>query len=222
MNSIWREVIAVIWKDVISDWRQKNSLLTTFLFSFSVTVALGLTTTKDIISPTLAAGLLWIAFLFASITSATRSFLSEEETGTGDLLRVLSSPVSVFIGKCLYHFILLFFTLCIVTGLFVLFSGVSVKEFVLFFAVLISSSLALSSGIVFCSALASKSSGRFALAGVISIPTLIWILAPGITALRISFGAPTSGGLESVLAILGMGIAYLALGILLFPHFWKQ
>ncbi len=95
----WIGVIA--WKDLRAEFRSGGriaamlsfSILACFLFSFSLDRSL-------VGGREVAAGLLWLTVLFASISGAGRTFDAEEEDGA--FRHLLLSPVSrhaVFLGK---------------------------------------------------------------------------------------------------------------------------
>ena len=100
-------LLAIIWKDLIIEFRSKEiilpiltfSCLTLIIFNFAID-----TTRIDI--KYLAAGILWIVFIFTSILILVRS--SNIENQNGNLQGLLLSPISrevIFFSKLISNFI---------------------------------------------------------------------------------------------------------------------
>jgi heme exporter protein B len=184
--------------------------------------ALGMAAAKSVPGPTLSAGMFWVALLFAGTVGVSRTFIIEEEQGTGDLLRLWAQPSPVFWGKTFYNFGLILIVALIVLPLFALFLGVAIENWPLLICAILSGSITLSFAIGLCGAFVSRSNSRAALAGVISIPVLLPVVLLGVGALRIAFGEPGTAGWTSVYGLIGLGIAFAAIGPNLFAAIWKQ
>ncbi len=103
-------LLAVLWKDLLSEWRRRDRVLAMLLFSLLV-VAIFHFALADVSEAELRAsipGLLWIAFLFASVLGFNRAFALELEN---DALSGLAlAPVDagwIFLGKAAANFVLL-------------------------------------------------------------------------------------------------------------------
>ena len=103
-------LLAVLWKDLLSEWRRRDRVLAMLLFSLLV-VAIFHFALIDVSEAELRAsipGLLWIAFLFASVLGFNRAFALELEN---DALSGLAlAPVDagwIFLGKAAANFVLL-------------------------------------------------------------------------------------------------------------------
>ena len=184
--------------------------------------ALGMAAAKSPPTPTLAAGMLWVALLFAGVVGVARTFLIEEEQGTGDLLRLWARPEPVFWGKTLYNLALICIVALVVVPMFALFVGIQIVDYPLLFCGLIAGCAALAAAIGFCGSLVARSKSRGALAGVISIPVLLPVVVLGVGALRESFGDPGTLGWTSVLGLAGLATAFAAAGPYLYAAVWKQ
>ncbi|MEO7453856.1 MAG: heme exporter protein CcmB [Fimbriimonadales bacterium] len=223
MNSSWvREASAVLRKEIASELRGKHGLVTSLLFAVMTVSALGIAAAKSPPTPTLAAGMLWVALLFAAVVGVARTFLIEEEQGTGDLLRLWANPSPVFWGKTFYNLALIALVAIVVMPLFALFVGVQVVDFGMLFAGLGAGCAALGVAIGFCGSLVSRSKSQAALAGVISIPVLLPVVLLGVGALRVAFGDPSSLGWTSILGLAGLATAFAAAGPHLYAAVWKQ
>ncbi|CAN5675870.1 heme exporter protein CcmB [soil metagenome] len=170
----------------------------------------------------LAAALLWIALTFTSLLGLPRTFLAEEEAGTMDLLRLLARPHAVFWGKTLYNLVQSTFLGGFVTVMFLALVGVRV-EFPLLFAVgMLGGSVALSSTVTLCGAIAAPAANRSAVAAAIAVPLVLPLEQALVAATRASFGAGVlSLGWTSAYGSLGFATLALALGPVLFAAVWK-
>lgn len=105
----FRQVIALLRKDIIVELRTKEILVTMFLFVILTMVifnyAFG-TTVADLTF--FSGGMLWIAFVFASLLGLNRSFVHEKDEGCleGLLLCPSDRPV-IYFSKMLGNFIFL-------------------------------------------------------------------------------------------------------------------
>jgi len=105
-----RVILAILWKDLVSEWRARERLLAMLVFSLLVVVvfhfALPAGTGREQIQ-TNAGGLLWVAYIFAALLGLNRSFAQELEN---DALSGLAlAPVdrgAVFVGKALASVVL--------------------------------------------------------------------------------------------------------------------
>jgi heme exporter protein B len=196
--------------------------MTSLLFAVMTVSALGMAAAKSPPTPTLAAGMLWVALLFAATMGVARTFITEEEQGTGDLLRLWANPSPVFWGKTFYNFGLITLVAMVVLPLFVLFVGVPIVDFIMLIIGLAAGCVALAVAIGFCGALVSRSKSRATLAGVISIPVLLPVVLLGVGALRVAFGDQSSLGWTSIIGLAGLATAFAAAGPYLYAAVWKQ
>ncbi len=223
MNSSWaREVAAILGKELRVELRGRVGLYSTLVFAVGAVTALGIASIRGEPSPSLAAGLLWVALLFACVVGLARTFLSEEEQGTADLLRLLANPGPVFWGKAVFNMLLLIAVALFVVPLFVLFVKVEVVAPFLLISGVLCGCAGLAAVVSMCGALASRAQGRGLLMGVISLPLLLPVLAAGITALRGAFGDPSAESWSAVASLGGMAVAFSSLGPYLYAAVWKQ
>ena len=121
INSL-KTLRAIIWKDLIVEFRSKEiilpilafSCLTLIIFNFAID-----TTRIDI--KYLAAGILWIVFIFTSILILVRS--SNIENLNGNLQGLLLSPISreaIFFSKLISNFIFVSIIQIIITIVFII------------------------------------------------------------------------------------------------------
>lgn len=221
MNS-WSEVVAVLRKELQSELRTKTGLMTSGLFGIVAVVAISFATFSVKVTPTTSAGLFWVTLLFSSMISLPRAFTIEEEVGTGDLLRLVARPHSVFWGKALFNLILLCSTGAILSLLFTLLAKVSISSPGLFIMSMAGSCISLASGVTLCGALFARADNRNALSAI-ALPLLLPLTIIGVGALRVAFGeVGQSVGQMDAIGLLCYGVASTALGPYLFAAVWKS
>ncbi len=96
--------IAIVKKDLIQEFRDKQTINTMFIFSFLTVVIFSYTLFEISFVP----HLLWIIILFVSLLGLSRAFFKEKEIGTLEgLLASPINPLSILVAKILYNFILI-------------------------------------------------------------------------------------------------------------------
>ena len=101
---------AILWKDLVSEWRSRDRVVAMALFAFLVVLVLrfALPGTDPADVRRLAPGLLWVAYVFAALLGLNRAFALELEN---DALAALAlAPADrgwVFLGKAAANFLLL-------------------------------------------------------------------------------------------------------------------
>ncbi len=99
----WGKVIAITWKDALSEMRTKEIVFSVLIFTFLVIVIFNFAfnasqETMRLVAP----GILWVTFTFAGVLSLNRSFILEKEEGCLEGLMVC--PISrevIYVGKML-------------------------------------------------------------------------------------------------------------------------
>jgi len=103
-------LVAILWKDLVSEWRSRDRITAMLLFSLLVVVIFhfslpgGATRQTQATAP----GLLWIAYVFAALLGLNRSFSLELENDA--LAGIALSPVDrgwIFLGKALANWLIL-------------------------------------------------------------------------------------------------------------------
>src|SRR5512136_1745302 len=101
--SFWSKVLAITWKDTISEMRTKEVISSVLVFILLVIVIFNFAFGQS--PETMAAvapGMLWMTFAFAGVLSLNRAFVPEKEEGC--LEGLMACPVSrevIYTGKAL-------------------------------------------------------------------------------------------------------------------------
>lgn len=224
MSSNWKaEIKAVVRKEIRSEMRSKSAIYTAFMLSSVTVFTLAFAFYGRELTPEAASGMLWAALLFAGVGALTRTFVSEEEQGTGDLLRMWANPVSVYWGKAFYALLQMQLTAFLVAVLFLTLTGVAVKDHLLLMAGLMGGATALAGMITLVSALISRGSNRSTLAGVVAMPLLVPLVALGVSASRNALdGFSLSTGWLSCAGVWLYAIVVLAMAPYQFAAVWSE
>jgi heme exporter protein B len=128
-----RKAWAIVWKDLVAEWRSKDALGAMFIFAvislmiFNFALDLSSVETR-IVAP----GILWVAFIFAGILGLNRSFSREKDQG--NLEGLMLAPVdrsAIYVGKLLSTLVILFAVEAITLPLFAALFNVALPVFAL-------------------------------------------------------------------------------------------
>lgn len=101
--SSWGKVMAIVWKDALSEMRTREIVFSVLVFTLLVIVVFNFAFGTDYnLITRVAPGILWVTFAFAGVLSLNRSFIQEKEEGCLEGLMV--SPIGreiIFVGKML-------------------------------------------------------------------------------------------------------------------------
>lgn len=224
MNSTWgSEIAAVIIKEARCELRARSGLVSAFLFSVLAVVTVGFAAFGLKLGGGLAAGLLWVALLFAAVVALPRAFVLEEEQGTADLLRLVSRPHAVFWGKLLFNLVQILANGLVLAVLFVALLDLTVAHPLLFVASLVAGCMSLAGAVTFCGALVAQAANRAALVGVVALPLLLPLVALGVGSMRAALGEGTMvGSVSSLGGLFAYSAMALAGGPYLFAAVWKH
>jgi len=114
---------ALFWKDMVAEWRSKETLFSMLVFSLMMSVVFNFSFPpgSDFIREA-AAGILWMTFLFAGLLGIGRSFTREIDKGC--LTGIMLAPVersTIYISKLLINFVFIMLVEAISLPLFAIF-----------------------------------------------------------------------------------------------------
>lgn len=116
-------LLAILWKDLVSEWRTRERLAAMLLFSLLVIVVFhfSLPGGATAVNQPQAPGLLWITTIFASILGLNRSFSTELENDALSALAMVPTDRGwVFLGKAIANWMILFVVQLVTMGVFAL------------------------------------------------------------------------------------------------------
>jgi heme exporter protein B len=103
-------LLAVLWKDLVTEWRDRDRVVAMLLFSLLVVVVFHFALPAGIgeRNRELAPGLLWVAYVFAAVLGLNRAFSVElENDALTGLALVPCDRGWVFLGKAAANFLIL-------------------------------------------------------------------------------------------------------------------
>src|SRR3972149_6902447 len=118
---MFRELSALIQKELLIEWRQRYALGGIFLYVVA-TVFICYLSFKNVIEVNTWNALFWIIILFASINSIAKSFL-QESRGRMLYYYTLTSPQAFVFSKIIYNSVLMLFLSLVCFGFYSLFMG---------------------------------------------------------------------------------------------------
>ncbi len=201
--------LEVAKKDLIIEFRNKNTLSFMFLFSFLTLMIFS----AVIESPD--PSILWIVFIFAGILGYSRAFLREAEKETIYALKISPlSPLSILFGKIIYNLILMLILEAIVTPLFIAIFSIYPKDVFLAFSVLTIGNFAF---VVVCSSLTIltlKSRAREMLLPILLFPVIFPIIVSTVKAFKMAIYGNIQSIASPISIIIGFSIAVIAVSML--------
>jgi len=176
-----RVALAILWKDLVCEWRSRDRVAAMLLFSLLVVVvfhfALPMGTSRAAVTQN-APGLLWVAYIFASLLGLNRAFALELENDAFSGLAL--APVTggwLFLGKALANFTLISIVELATAFAFALVFDLDLKGVALELALIVALGTAGICGIgTLISAMAVRTRFSEVLLPVLLLPTLIPVL----------------------------------------------
>lgn len=226
MSRLVTEALAVMAKDLRTEFRTRVALNALGLFALTVLAAVSYTvgpyriTAED--RPFLLAVLLWIVIFFAALAGLDRSFVKEEESHTAPLLRLAASPTAVWLGKLAFNLVLIYLLMAILVPLFCILMGYRIVLVEGFVVLLVVGGFALAVITTIVAAIIARALTRGALFSVLSLPLLLPLL---IFLIQGTTGAAegTSETISNALrAVVSMGGIMTIVSAVLFPVVWSE
>jgi len=212
---------ALLWKDLVTEWRSRDRIVAMAVFSFLVVVVFQFAwpPMEPAEMVRFAPGVLWVTYLFAAVIGLGRTFAMELENDAMTALALAPGTRGwIFLGKAAATWILVTIVQAMTAFVFALFFRVDLLTGALGLAAVVClANLAICSVGTLLSAMSVRSRFRDVLLPVLLIPTLIPVLASAVIATEASLGGgfPGLAALQPLIVIAGV---YLILSFLLFDY----
>jgi heme exporter protein B len=217
VNVAW----ALLWKDLLSEWRSRDRLVAMVVFAFLVVVVFQFAwppMEPDEMVP-FAPGVLWVTYLFAAVIGLGRTFALELENDAMTALALAPGTRGwIFLGKAAATWILVTGVQAMTAFVFALFFRVDLWTGLPGFAVVVAlANVAICSVGTLLSAMSVRSRFRDVLLPILLIPTLIPVLTSAVLGTAATLRAE---GLpfEAVQPLIVIDGVYLVLSFLLFDY----
>ena len=219
--SLYRAVEAVFRKEALISLRSRASWLVVLMFALTTLSCVSLLMQGDVLSPRLAAAMLWVILFFSLLSGAGHGFADEEQEGTLMALSVYGSPQAVLFGKGIFMAVLLFALSLLIVPVYLVLMDIPVFSVLLLFAVLLAGTYGMAMAGTLLSALMVGAKAQNGLLAILMLPVLLPILLPAIVLTAGCF----SGEAARISYLVGMllydGIMTLAAS-LLFDFLWYE
>ena len=218
-----REVVANARKEWLTEVRSLHGLVSAAVFGLSCAVTLNLATLGQTLKSPIAAAIVVVLLVFSGLLSVPRAFIAEDEAKTMDLLILVSSPESAFLGKALVHLLLQIGSSIGVGTLFVVVSQVEVASPVAFVWVLALSTCCTVGNLSLAASLVVGAQNRWVLAAVIAMPLLVPTVFLSYPLVKWALDQGRDPSLWSyVVGLVGLSVVAWSLGPWLTEMAWKQ
>jgi heme exporter protein B len=189
-----RQAMVIARKDLVVEWRARQLLVRVAPFALLVLVLFAVALDSEPLLLRAAAGLVWLAMLFASMMLVQRAFDVETEDGAIDvLLTGTVQPGQVFLGKTIAALVqLVTLGAVLVAGAIVLYGAtVSGRNVVLLVTVVVCASCGLAAVGTLYGAVVANMNGNDSLLPLLAMPVLAPLLIGASRATEASFGSQT-------------------------------
>ncbi len=214
----WRKVIAITWKDVLSEMRTKEIIFSVLVFTLLVIVifnfAFGTSQqTIELVAP----GMLWVTFAFAGMLSLNRAFILEKEEGCLEGLMVCPISREVFyVGKLLGSLLFMLIIEAIALPIFAFLFNLAVLSLQLIAITVLTTIGFVAVGTLF-SALAVNTKAREMVLPILFLPIVVPIIISAVKASGLALSGESWGSVSSWLQIIGaFDVIFLVVSYLIF------
>ncbi len=205
-----RVLAAILWKDLITEWRSRDRVVAMLVFSLLVVIvyhfALPEGTGPDIAVHT--PGLLWVVFVFAALIGLNRAFAMElENDALAGLALIPADRGWVFAGKAVANALLLFLVQGLAAAAFGLVFDIDLAASALPLAgVFALGTLGIAPVGTLLSAMAVRTRFREVLLPILLLPALFPVLAGAVegTAEVLRDGGPSFASVQLLLVVDGI------------------
>lgn len=215
------QILGLIQKDILLEWRQKHALGGILLYLVS-TVFICYLVFAGIMSPQTWNALFWIIMSFASINLVLKSF-NDEQGGRKLYLYTLASPTAVIFSKIFINSLVMFILGVLGYLLFSLFMGNMAQNLVAWWSTLVVGLFGFSSILTMVSAIAGQAKNNFTLMAVLGFPLILPLVLLLVRSSEAAIiGLSMSSVIPNLLVILLLIAIALILSYVLFPYLWKE
>ena len=133
MNKYINQVVAIVWKDFITELKTRELFSSMFIFALLVIIIFIFSVDLSIVKASeVGPGVLWVAFLFAGTIGLNRSFMLEKENDClQGLLLAPADRTALYFGKLLSNLIFLLTMEVFILPLFMIFFNIDILSNIL-------------------------------------------------------------------------------------------
>lgn len=215
--------LTIFRKDIRTEFRTRFAFNMVIAFVISSLLLVMFTLKAQELNPTPKSGLIWIIILFAALSSLGRSFISETDKNTYNLLRIYASGTSVFAGKLMFNTAFSLLINIFTFTIYIFLADIVIVSWTSFMTILIFGTIGLSGVSTMIAAIVSQADRKGAIFSVLTIPLFIpfVLLLTSITKSAFIDGSQ-KGFTNDFSALIGFIGVTITAGVLLFEYIWEE
>ena len=201
MKKFSDKVLAILWKDILSELRTRDIVVSVLVFALLVIVIFNFAFEPERVR-LVAAGVIWVALTFAGVLGLSRSFILEKDKGC--LEGLMMCPVgrdAIYFGKMLGNLIFILVAAAIVVPVFLILFNLPIFRLELVLIVVLATAGFASVGTLF-SALAVNTKAREIMLPVLFLPIVAPVIIAAVKATELVLGGESWSSLSSWLQIM--------------------
>lgn len=191
-------------KDLLTEWRGKEVISATLVFSLLTIVIFNFAFEMQRIElPTVAPGILWVAFTFSGTLGLNRSFAVEKDRGS--LAGLMLAPVdrsAIYLGKMIANVLLMLLTEAILLPLFAVLFNMSMLRLAAVVPIVILGTIGFVAVGTLLAAVAMHTRAREVMLPVLLFPTLMPVIIAAVQATGAVLGGDSLTTLAPEMGIL--------------------
>lgn len=216
-----RSILAVLRKDVLVEFRNRESLSSMTMFGLLVVVIFNFAFEPSGAERIrIAPGILWVAFSFAGVIGLNRSL--SIETDNDCLSGLLLAPMGrgeLYVAKVLANFLFMLISEAVILPLFVLFYNLRFNlQFVEIAAIAALGTLGFASIGTILSTISANTRMKEVMLPVLQIPLTVPVIIGAVEATSMILSGETDGISAWIYLMAGFSIIYLVLSYLIFEY----
>lgn len=213
--------IALLRKEVIIEWRHKNSIAGILMYVIS-TVFISYMSFAGILPSHTWNALFWIIMVFASVNAIAKSFMSESR-GLQLFYYLLADPQQYILSKIVFNTVFLMAVALLCFLFYSMLLGNPVMDIGMYLIGIVFGSMAFASILTLISAIAARANNSVTLMAVLGIPLLLPLLVIVIKFSKNAMdGLAWSVNLQNLMLLIAVNVITIALSYMLFPYLWKE
>ena len=214
-------LLAVLWKDLVSEWRSRDRVLAMLLFSLLVVAVFhfALRPLEESQVRASVPGLLWVAYLFASVLGLNRAFALElENDALSGLALAPAEPGWIYLGKAAANLVLLLLVQALTALVFALAFDFALAPLAAGLAgVVVLGSLGLTAVGTLFAAISVRTRYREVMLPLLMLPVLMPILIGAVRATAALFDGATAPA-DALRLLVVFDAVYLIVSFLVFEY----
>jgi len=215
---VFAKIVAILWKDILTEFRTREIIVSVFVFSLLVVVIFSFAFGTGIdITDSVAPGILWVALTFGGVTGLNRIFAVEKENSR--LEGLMLCPVDravIYWGKLAASFTFMMAVAIVVTPIFLALFNLPLFLPRLVLIIVLASLGFAAVGMLF-SALAANTRARDIMLPILFLPVVVPVIIAAVKATApVLAGAPWADMLIWLQILVAFDIIYLVIATLVF------